>query len=101
MCRSNHEMVQWGKPISINSQLLHRQSEVACQSTLCEQPENGVDNESMADKNKSISSKRYPMWPCSHVENIIDWNRGFRIYGRFNGLLICCNCVFLFLNRMS
>uniref|UniRef100_A0A2K1Y708 Uncharacterized protein n=1 Tax=Populus trichocarpa TaxID=3694 RepID=A0A2K1Y708_POPTR len=24
------------------------------------------------------------MWPCSHVENIIDWNRGFRIYGRFN-----------------
>jgi len=24
---------------------------VACQSTLCEQPENGVDNESMADKN--------------------------------------------------
>ena len=33
------------------AQLLHRQSEVACQSTLCEQPENGVDNESMADKN--------------------------------------------------
>jgi hypothetical protein len=31
------------------------------------------------------------MWPCSYVENIIDWNRGFRIYGWFNGLLICCN----------
>ncbi|KAJ6887721.1 hypothetical protein NC652_028869 [Populus alba x Populus x berolinensis] len=38
------------------------------------------------------------MWPCSHVENIIDWNRGFKICGRFNGLSICCNCIFLFFN---